>query len=375
MSGIVTMAWSPAMVAEIARQPVPEAPVIDPATVKPLLPGIDLWDLWPVQTPDGATAVIDGGALFLILSAPVLSDPDERHAVARIRLMHRSDAGWRDLGALLPDGHAPGSREWAGSAVLDEDSTLTLFFTAAGRRGETAVTFEQRLFETRCHLSCEDGDIKLTAWSAPVECVVADGATYMRDLGGGGALGTIKAFRDPGYFRDPADGRGYLLFTGSLASSSSEFNGAIGIAERKTDGTWSLLPPLVTADGLNNELERPHVVVHAGRYHLFWSTQAKVFAPGGPIGPTGLYGLVADRLGGPWKPLNGTGLVLANPADAPYQAFSWLITDALEVVSFIDLPGLDRPPQDAAEARAHFGGTPAPIVTIALEGDSTRLVP
>ena len=190
---------------------------------------------------------------------------------------------------------------------------------------------------------------------------------------GGGGIGTIKAFRDPAFFRDPADGRDYLLFAASLARSTSPWNGAVGIACRSNDGAWALLPPLVDANDLNNELERPHIVVRDGSYYLFWSTQRKVFADGGPSGPNGLYGMVADRLAGPWRPINGTGLVLANPPKAPYQAFSWLVLADLRVLSFVDLIGLDRPPHDAAEARAHFGGTPAPIVSLHLNGDRASL--
>lgn len=362
-------AWTASAVAAIAGRPTPAAPPIDPAEVEPLIPGVDLWDLWPVQTRDGRIAPVAGGALHMLLSAPAGADPEERHDVARIRLMHETAGGWRDLGPLLPDGHAPGSREWAGSAVLSDDGgTLTLYFTAAGRRGESTPSFEQRLFETHAELRVSGDAIGFGPWSPPVECVVADGEIYMRDMAGGGAIGTIKAFRDPGYFRDPADGREYLLFTGSLARSASDWNGAIGAARRDAGGAWRLLPPLTTADGLNNEMERPHMLVRDGCYYLFWSTQRKVFAPDGPAGPTGLYGMVADAPAGPWRPLNGTGLVLSNPAEAPHQAFSWLVRHDLRVMSFVDLPGLSRPPTDAAERRAHFGGTPAPLLRIGLEG-------
>ena len=369
MSEIMTTAWSAAMVAAIAEQPDAQAPVIDPAWVKPVLPGMDLWDLWPIQTPDGATATVDGGALFLVLSAPIMGDPEKRHAHARIRLMHHGIAGWRDLGVLLPDGHTPGSREWAGSAVLDENGQLTVYFTAAGRRGEPVITFAQRVYETNCRLTIDKRRIELTQWSAPRECFAPDGIVYTREMTGGGLIGTIKAFRDPGYFRDPADAREYLLFTGSLAASASPWNGAIGLARRDADRKWAPLPPLITADGVNNELERPHMLVRDGLYYVFWSTQRKVFAANGPSGPTGLYGMAADRIEGPWRPLNETGLVLANPAAAPFQAFSWLVMADLGIVSFTDIVGLDRAPQDAAEARAHFGGTPAPKLQLAVKGD------
>jgi levansucrase len=184
-------------------------------------------------------------------------------------------------------------------------------------------------------------------------------------------VGEIKAFRDPAFFRDPADGAAYLLFAASLPAPSSAFNGAVGLA-RADDGaleTWTAMAPILHADGLNNELERPHVIHRGGLYYLFWSTQAEVFAPEGPIGPTGLYGMAAPTLLGPYVPLNGTGLVLANPAQAPFQAYSWLVAKDLSVSSFINHVGAAGPLAPEGEAaRAVFGGAPAPLEIINLDG-------
>ncbi|RZM06642.1 MAG: CocE/NonD family hydrolase, partial [Sphingomonas sp.] len=83
----------------------------------------------------------------------------------------------------------------------------------------------------------------------------------------------IKGFRDPGYFRDPADGAEYLLFVGSAGWLDAIFDGVIGAARREGD-RWVLTPPLIEAVGTNSEMERPHIVVADGRYYLFWSTQA-----------------------------------------------------------------------------------------------------
>ncbi len=372
--------WTLAHVAAIAGQTVARAPLIRPAEAEPLLPGVDLWDYWPVQQADGSVALVADGALFMLLSAPSRGDPDNRHAAARIRLMHRGGTsqpgtswratGWRDLGPVLPEGFTPGSREWSGSAIL-EGSRLTLHFTAVGYRGEARPSFAQRIFETAAVLQT-DHDIALTGWEPPRESVVADDIHYMRDMAGGGAIGTIKAFRDPAFFRDPVDGRDYLLFTASLADDVSPWNGAVGIARRAGPG-WHLLPPLLGAAGVNNELERPHVVVRDGRYHLFWSTQDAVFAPTARGAPTGLYGMVADALFGPWTPINGSGLVFANPVEAPRQAYSWLVLDDLSVLGFADMVGLARPPADPAEARAHFGGVPAPALRLWLDGDRAGL--
>ncbi len=369
----MTSLWTREAVARIASSPIQTAPLIDLSCVAPVLPRFDLWDYWPVQERDGRTAAIAGGTLQMLLAAPVLDDPDQRHGIARIRLMHQTASGWRDLGNLLPDGFSPGSREWSGSAIIDEShGHVTLYFTVAGRRGEPVLSFEQRLFETSAPLTIADGVPQLGPWSQPVESVAADGRVYQSDMTGGGAIGTIKAFRDPAWFRDPTDGQDYLVFAGSLAASTSAWNGAVGIA-RRAEGRWVLADPLISADGVNNELERPHLVSHGGRFYCFWSTQAKVFASDGPHGPNGLYGMVADQLAGPWRPLNGSGLVFANPAASPIQAYSWLVLGDLSVIAFIDRPGLPAEPTDPAIARRHFGGTPAQPLQLALNGDQAVL--
>lgn len=357
-------------VAAIAGQAIARAPLIQRSEIAPLVPGLDLWDYWPVQHADGSIADFAGGMLCMFLSAPSNGDPNDRHASARIRLMHGCGTSWRDLGPVLPEGFAPGSREWSGSAIV-EGSRLTLYFTAVGIPGEARPTFGQRIFETSAALQT-DAIATPTGWEPSRECIVADGVTYMRDMAGGGAIGTIKAFRDPAFFRDPADEQDYLLFTGSLASSDSPWNGAVGIARRDGAG-WQLLPPLISAAGVNNELERPHIVMHDRRYYLFWSTQDSVFAPAAQGAPTGLYGMVASSLFGPWAPINGSGLVFANPVEAPRQAYSWLVLADLAILSFADMVGAPCPPANAAEARAHFGGVPAPDLLLWIDGDRAGL--
>lgn len=354
-------------------EPAPEnvAPLIGAADFAAVAPDLDIWDAWPVQLADGHAADIGGGAtLWMALGARRFSDPDERHGHARIHLLLRRGGQWTHLGPAMPDGFSPGSREWSGSALLDASSrTITLFFTATGQRGERDLTFTQRIFRARATLML-DGTIALRDWRDLVEVVQRDPAYYMASDGGEGTIGTIKAFRDPSYFLDPADGRSHLLFAASAAGSASPYNGVVGLATA-TDITldrWQILPPIISADGLNNELERPHVVCHAGLYYLFWSTQRHVFNPAGEAGPTGLYGMVASSLQGDWKPLNGTGLVIANPPAAPAQAYSWLVMPDLRVISFVDDWGC----QVGRQAR-RFGATFAPELMLALELEKARL--
>jgi levansucrase len=250
------------------------------------------------------------------------------------------------------------------------DGAVTLFFTAAGAATRPGG-YQQSLWASSAKLG-EDG--WPAGWSEPAPLIARPSPLYQLADAHDGAPGTIKAFRDPAYFRDPADGAEYLAFTASLGGSSSAFNGAFGLVTCHT-GEWQLLPPLITADGVNNELERAHLVYHEGRYYAFWSTQTHTFVPDLRHAPTGLYGMVADSLLGDYRPLNGTGLVLANPADEPQQTYSWYVDASLQVCSFVDMHGLKGAPvpTEAAAARAAFGGVPAPLLRLEISGDTCQL--
>ncbi len=347
------------------------APVIGKADFARVAAGLDIWDAWPVQLADGSPADIGNGiSLWMALGAPQFDDPDERHGHARIHLLQRRGGQWTHLGPAMPDGFSPGSREWSGSAVLDPATgVVTLYFTATGQRGEAELTFRQRLFRARADIA-QGQMIGLSGWRDLEEIVACDPRFYMPSDGGEGTIGTIKAFRDPAYFRDPADGQSYLLFAASAAGSQSSFNGVVGLAAAcdATLDRWQVLPPVISADGLNNELERPHAIVHEGLYYLFWSTQRHVFNPDGPTGPTGLYGMVSGSLLEGWQPLNGTGLVFANPAAAPAQAYSWLVTPDLAVTSFVDDWG-----EAGARSGRRFGASFAPDIQLQLEGTRAQI--
>jgi len=368
----VTTAWTREHL-DALDPDAPALPALSATEVQPLLDELYLWDSWPIRNSDGSVPRFGGEELWMALSAPRAVEPIERHALARIRLLSTTGTTWTDHGDVFPEGATPGSREWAGSAVLDE-GRVHVRYTAAGVRDEPTPTFVQRLYEASADLNGRT----LTNWSEHREMIEQASGPYRSTLDQtSGEPGFIKAFRDPDVFVDPATDREILLFAASLAESRSGFDGAIGSATRsaQTD-PWSMAEPLAHAEGVNNEMERPHIVHHDGSYYLFFSTQNRTFHP--DVGcPTGLYGFVANRLDGEWVPLNGSGLVARNPSTEPYQCYSWLVIDDLRVAAFVDMPRLaGRDPDDveqAGEMNDYFVGTPAPMVRLHLDGTAARL--
>jgi len=364
-----TSTWRPHWLDSVPAAAV--IPLITAEDARPIIPGVDLWDSWPLQHENGSTAILNGQAWWFFLSAEQFPDPGQRHDAARIRVASFGAEGWTDHGCVIAPERSPGSREWAGSAVLSDDGlSVSLYFTAAGQRGQ-AHSFEQRLFVVEGSINNgKPGD-----WGTPQELIAADGQRYVVAREADGRPGMIKAFRDPAWFRDPATGQGHVLFTASAGWTDCDYNGLVGIAAL-VDGTWQLGDPLIEAVGVNNELERPHIVVRDGRYYLFWSTQRRTFDPAVASGPNGLYAMVAGSLDGPWRPVNGNGLVAANPPEEPTQGYSWWVTGEGVVWSFIDHWGMaGRNFGDHPELlRSQFGGTPAPCFQLAFAGDAVHIV-
>jgi levansucrase len=346
-------------------------PLIGREEAQPIAPDLDLWDSWPLQHEDGSTALIDGAQYWFFLSAKRFDDPGHRHFHARIRMMRHAAGTWTDCGNALPDALTPGNAEWAGSCVLHDDgASITLFFTASGHRGQ-GPSFAQRIFGAKGELV---GGHTPGHWQQPEELFEADGALFMPAVSADGAPGMIKAFRDPAWFRDPADWAKYLLFTGSAGWSHDPYNGLVGYA-KLNGGRWELGRPLIHAVGVNNELERPHIICRDRRYYLFWSTQRHTFSPHVTAGPNGLYCAYAEHFEGPWHLANGNGLVIGNPPGEPSQAYSWWVTGEGEVWSFIDHWGMKgRTFASHPELlRSQFGGTPAPTFHLNFAGDRVEI--
>jgi levansucrase len=403
--------WTPEHAGQIELSETNTAPVIDPTLGEDrALDGHWMWDWWPVRDRSGEVADIDGWQVAIALTATDDVLPGQRHDIATLRYLVSDDGGrtWQEGDILFPEGDAAGSRQWAGSAMY-EDGTIYAFYTAAGEDGEEIdpptidevraseseddteagdyqsgedISYEQRMAVAVGEVRGDDRGVTFSSWEEHEVILEGDGELYASTAGTEGGAGEIDAFRDPWFFQDPSDGQEYLLFTATMPEAECEGDGVVGIAERSSDDlrSWEMLPPLLDAHCVNNELERPQVVVQSDRYYLLFTTHEHTFDEG-IDGPEGLYGFVADDLFGPYEPLNGSGLVLANPAEEAYQAYSWMTLPNGLVTSFFQYQGLEEGQdltyvgtQDADFQVEAFGGTFAPTVEVRFDGTSTEVV-
>ena len=381
--------WSREQAARIERTDETVAPIFYPPPTDQV-PAVHIWDTWFLRERDGTLAEVDGYRVCFSLTAPADLLPGKRHDVAAIRCFYSPDGRtWNDAGPVFEE--PLGQRQWAGSALYD-DGEVYVYYTAAGEDGAEDLTYTQHLIGAGGGtIDTSDGFDIRGPWTH-TELLSPDGVRYEREAQ---SRGMIYTFRDPWFFEDPATGETCLLFEANSPvpedsdacegdAAQQEFNGSVGIARSPTGDplSWELQEPLLDAVCVNQELERPHVVPLHDRYYLFFSSHRHTFAPG-LEGFDALYGFVADDLHGDYVPLNGSGLVVTNPVNAQFQAYSWMAfphDGEVLVQSFFNYFDFEGASLDdiaflpESEQRRRFGGTLAPTLRLDVDGAESRVL-
>lgn len=386
-NGTFVSLWNADAVAKISPDTDSTLPIMLPDEDL-FAPGLFTWDGWPIRNLDGSIASFDGWYVYIALSSERPQNPGEFDlpffARSTWRYWMTRDGEWQPGGLVFPEGTALGERQWAGSTYYDAASgKVNFYYTAVGivpGGTEQAYPAElppgnpaagrppviQQMVEVASDVTTDASGVTFANFSEHKVNLAADGEIY-QTFAEAITDNVIYGMRDPEYFRDPATGREYILFTANAAFRPGSHNGVVGVAERK-NGQWELLPPLIASIDTSSQLERPHVVVRDGRYYIFFSTHSFTFSPP-DAGPEGLYGFVSttgDFLGR-YEPLNGSGLVAGNPPSKPVQTYSYLVLPSGHVMSYLNQAGnVDRP--------AGWVGSPGPLLRVELQGASTRIV-
>lgn len=393
-----TAVWSRQQAETVALTQVNTAPKIE-TDFDLVAPDQWVWDTWPLQNRDGSLAIVNGYRVAFALVAPRTLGWGERHTHARIGMFYsKNGKDWTYAGIPYNYEKALGHMQWAGTAMLDENGKVHLFYTATSDMNANGgkewnedgwvQRAEQRIAKTTFDIQAGNNGVQLTNEGEHSIILEADGHYYETIEQFKGNI--ITAFRDPFFFQDPNTGKEYMIFEGqsgpattmkpenigdeeyrsthAVPAGAELYNGNIGIAEVLDHDVTKLklLPPLVESVGTNHQMERPHVVVNGGDYYLFTISHTFTYAPGltGPDGVYGFYGKGGIRAD--YKPMNGSGLVIANPPENPYQAYSWMVLPNQQVISFINEP------RDA-DGQVKFGGTFASTLKVNLDGDQSKV--
>lgn len=392
-----------------------------------------VWDTWPLTDEDGNQYSIKGQEIIFSLVADRSLGFDERHQFAKIGYFHRpagvpaderpENGGWTYGGLVFDEGvtgeiYADKSfshqTQWSGSARVFKGGEVKLFFTDVAfyrdAEGNDVKPYDPRLALSVGKVHVTGKDVKLTGFDKVQNLLEADGEYYQT-----GAQNAAFNFRDPFTFEDPAHpGETYMVFEGNsampreeayctdedlgyapgdpFAETAAEVNasgatyqiGNIGLAKATNDDLteWEFLPPILSANCVTDQTERPQFIFKDGKAYLFTISHRGTFAQG-IDGPEGVYGFVGDGIRSDFQPLNGgSGLALGNPTNLNYpqgkpfapdadqhpgafQAYSHYVMPGGLVQSFIDTIGTS---DDFLR-----GGTLAPTVKMDITGDTTSV--
>jgi levansucrase len=399
VNGSFTAVWSRAQALKVRLDPTNTKPLIGTADFPRMSDQVWIWDTWPLVNLGTKPVSYKGWNVIFSLVAPRTLGFNDRHEVATIGYFYSRDAkSWKYGGTIFPAGTARGTRQWAGSAALIGDE-VNLFYTASGvREGFTGHDpnwlqndTEQRIARATAKIQADENGVWFAGKNFRDSKIVlqADGVKYQTVQQSQGAP-IIYAFRDPFLFRNPDDDQLYLAFegnspgqAGSHACTPQEigpvppghtvpddaklYTGNIGVARAKSSSLkkWKLLAPLISANCVNQQLERPHLVMEDGNFYLFTISHTGTYAPG-LTGPDGVYGFVGPSLRSEYRPLNASALVLGNPPEAPFQQYSEYVMPNWLVEAFID----NVPTANGIVE----GGTLAPTLRLHVEGSNTYMV-
>ncbi|MDW2879477.1 MULTISPECIES: glycoside hydrolase family 68 protein [Bacillaceae] len=354
---------------------------------------MDVWDTWPLQNADGTVAEYNGYHILFGLAG------DPEYANDTFVYMFYKKAGetsidsWKNAGRVFKDDdkfkandkHLAGQvEEWSGSALFTEEGEIRLFYTNRGDFNESKGLFgKQTLTTAQVNVSEKDGGT-----------LGIDGVEDHKSIYEGGDSKTYETvdkafenrnfmnnhtFRDPHYIEDK--GRKYLVFeanTGTEYGYAGEesllnrayygngmkffrdeyqklqnspkkdiaelANGAMGIIEINDDYTIKKeMKPLLVSNTVTDEIERPNIFKKDGKFYLFTSTRGSKMTIDGIDGEDiYMLGYVSDKLTGPYKPMNKTGIVLhhdLNPNDITWTYAHYVIpqktTDSFVVTSYM----------------------------------------
>ncbi|WP_207796614.1 glycoside hydrolase family 68 protein [Sphingomonas oleivorans] len=328
-----------------------------------------------------------------------------------------ANGGWIYGGHLFPDGASAKifrpdmprtqNAEWSGSTRMTRGNNVSVYYSAlafnkSSPTGPDITPPVAIIARSDGHIHADANRVWFTGFDKHLNLLEPDGVWYQT-----GQQNIFYNFRDPYVFVDPARPREtYMVFEGNTAgprgaptctaedlgyapgdpsgesvaavnASGAVFqkaNVGLAIATNPQLTEWKFLPPILSANCVNDQTERPQIYLANGKYYLFTITHRHTYATG-VDGPDGVLGFVGNGIRSDFLPMNhGSGLVLGNPTDltqpvgAPFalhpnqnprtfQSYSHYVMPGGLVTSFIDAIGPRRGGSEAPTVKINIGLT------------------
>ena len=332
---------------------------------------LDVWDSWPVQDVRTGQVANWNGYQLVIAMMGVPGQNDNHIYLLYNKYGDNELSHWKNAGPIFGYNATPLSQEWSGSAVLNSDNSIQLFYTRVDTSDNN--TNHQKIASATLYLTDNNGNISLAQVANDHIVFEGDGYYYQTyDQWKATNKGADNiAMRDAHVIEDD-NGDRYLVFEAStglenyqgenqiynwlnyggddafnikslfrilsnddIKSRATWANAAIGILklnnDEKNPKMAELYSPLISSPMVSDEIERPNVVKLGNKYYLFAATRLNRgsnddawmnanYTVGDNVA---MVGYVADSLTGPYKPLNDSGVVLTASVPANWRTATY----------------------------------------------------
>ncbi|MBM7636199.1 glycoside hydrolase family 68 protein [Streptococcus saliviloxodontae] len=334
---------------------------------------LDVWDSWPVQ--DIKTGeVVNWNGYQLVVAMMGVPNTNDNHLYLLYNTYADNDLQhWQNAGSIFGYGLDAVTQQWSGSAVVNQDGTIQLYYTNVDTSDNNSNN--QMLATATLNLAVENNKVVIKS---------VDNKNILTPTGGDGYYyqsyaqwrSTFTgadniAMRDPHVIEDE-DGSRYLVFEASTGTQNyqdasqiynvknygrdakfilssffdildnedmyiraSVSNAAIGILRlggtEKAPTIQEFFTPLLSSPMVSDEIERPNVVKLGNKYYLFaasrlnhgsndyaWQEANKVVGDN-----VVMLGYVSDSLTGTYEPLNGSGAVLTASVPSDWRTATY----------------------------------------------------
>ena len=332
---------------------------------------LDVWDSWPVQDVRTGQVANWNGYQLVIAMMGVPGQNDNHIYLLYNKYGDNELSHWKNAGPIFGYNATPLSQEWSGSAVLNGDNSIQLFYTRVDTSDNN--TNHQKIASATLYLTDNNGNVSLVQVANDHIVFEGDGYYYQTyDQWKAANKGADNiAMRDAHVIEDD-NGDRYLVFEAStglenyqgenqiynwlnyggddafnikslfrilsnddIKSRATWANAAIGILklnnDEKNPKMAELYSPLISSPMVSDEIERPNVVKLGNKYYLFAATRLNRgsnddawmnanYTVGDNVA---MVGYVADSLTGPYKPLNDSGVVLTASVPANWRTATY----------------------------------------------------